>query len=77
MVVTRVAGTSPVAAMGVQAGDVIQSIDQKPATTPEEAATALKAAAKQGDILLLIDRHGGSEFLGLSMNNGGAPGSAG
>jgi serine protease Do len=76
VVVTRVASNSPVAAMGVQAGDVIQSIDRQPATSPQEAAGALKEAAKRGNILLLIDRGGASMFVGLSINNGG-PGNAG
>ncbi len=69
VVVLRVGANSPVAEMGVQAGDVIQSIDQKPATSPEEAAAALEAAAKRGNILLLINRHGASEFVGLSVNS--------
>jgi serine protease Do len=77
VVVARIANNSPIAAMGVEAGDVLQSIDQKPVTTPEAAAAALKAAAKRGNILLLIDRHGASEFVGLSINNGGSPGNAG
>ncbi len=77
VVVLRVKGNSPVAEMGVQAGDVIQSIDQKPATSPEEAAAALETAAKRGNILLLINRHGASEFVGLSINRNGSPGGAG
>jgi serine protease Do len=72
VVLIRVAGNSPVAAMGVQAGDVIQSIDQKPVTTPQQAAAALKEAAKSGNILLLINRRGASEFVGLSVENGAA-----
>jgi serine protease Do len=73
VVVTRVAANSPVAAMGVQAGDVVQSVDQKPVTTPQEAAEALTSAAKSGNVLLLINRRGASEFVGLSVENG-APG---
>ena len=72
VVVLRVANNSPVAEMGIQAGDVIQSIDQKPATSPEEAAAALEQAAKRGNILLLINRHGASEFVGLSVNSNGS-----
>ncbi len=74
VVVAQVASTSPVAAMGVQQGDVIQSIDKQPTTTPEEAAAALKQAAKRGNILLLIDRGGESLFVGLSVNNAGNAG---
>jgi serine protease Do len=68
--VTRVAANSPVASMGLQAGDVIQSVDQKPVTTPQQAAAALNEAAKSGNILLLINRHGASEFVGLSVEGG-------
>jgi serine protease Do len=68
--VTRVAANSPVASMGLQAGDVIQSVDQKPVTTPPQAAAALNEAAKSGNILLLINRHGASEFVGLSVEGG-------
>ena len=74
VVVAQVANNSPVAAMGVQQGDVIQSIDKQPATNPEEAAAALKQAAKRGNILLLIDRGGESHFVGLSVNNAGNAG---
>jgi serine protease Do len=70
VVVANVAADSPVAAMGVQPGDVIQSIDQRPATSPEEAAAALKEAAKRGNILLLINRGGANLFVGLTVRNG-------
>ena len=70
VVVTRVAADSPIASMGVQAGDIIQSVDQKPVATPQQAAASLKEAAKSGNILLLINRHGASEFVGLSVEGG-------
>jgi hypothetical protein len=55
---------------------VIASVDQEPVTTPEEAATELKEAAAQGDVLLLLDRHGVNEFVGLSVENNGIAGSS-
>ena len=76
VVVGRIAPDSPVRALGIQSGDVIVSIDQKPATNPEEAATQLKEAAAQGDVLLLLDRHGVNEFVGLSVENNGIAGSS-
>jgi serine protease Do len=76
VVVGRIAPDSPVRALGIQSGDVIVSIDQKPATNPEEAATELKEAAAQGDVLLLLDRHGVNEFVGLSVENNGIAGSS-
>jgi serine protease Do len=71
VVVGRIAPDSPAHALGIQPGDVIRSIDQKPVTTPEEAAGELKEAAAHGDVLLLLNRHGVDEFVGLSVENHG------
>ena len=71
VVVGRIAPDSPARALGIQPGDVIVSIDRKPATTPEAAAAELKEAAAHGDVLLLLNRHGASEFVGLSVENNG------
>jgi len=76
VVVGAVAGNSPAASLGIEPGDVIQSIDQKPAATPENAAQALKEAAAHGDILLLLNRQGASEFVSLSVENNGRLGSS-
>jgi len=76
VVVRRIAPESPARALGIQPGDVIVSIDQKPSTTPEEAAAELKEAAAQGDVLLLLNRHGVSQFVGLSVENNGMSGSS-
>jgi serine protease Do len=76
VVVGRVADNSPAASLGIQPGDVIESIDRKPVTTPREAAAEMKQAAAQGDILLLLNRHGTSEFVGLSVENNGMSGSS-
>ncbi len=77
VVVTQVAGDSPAGALGIQPGDVIMSIDRHPTSTPERAAAALKGAANKGTILLLLNRHGVTQFVGLSTTPGvgsGAPG---
>jgi serine protease Do len=71
VVVTNVARASPAGELGIRPGDVIQSIDQHAATTPQQAARELKEAAAKGNILLLLSRKGTSEFVGLSV----APGS--
>jgi serine protease Do len=76
VVVGRIATDSPVRALGIQPGDVIVSINQKPATTPEEAAAELKEAAAHGNVLLLLNRHGVSEFVGLSVENNAMSGSS-
>jgi serine protease Do len=73
--VGHVENDSPAGQLGVQPGDVIVSVDQQPVTTPKEAATRLKQAAAQGNVLLLINRHGTSQFVGLSIENNGTAGS--
>jgi serine protease Do len=74
VVVAAIAENSPARALGIAPGDVIVSIDQQPATTPTQAAALLQKAASRGNILLLLNRHGADEFVGLSIENGGAPG---
>jgi serine protease Do len=76
VVVGQVASGSPAGDLGIQSGDVIVSVDQRPVTTPEDAATQLKEAAAQGNVLLLLNRHGMSEFVGLSVENNGTAGSS-
>jgi len=72
VVVTKVANDSPAAALGIETGDVIMSVDQQPVKTPQEAAEQLKQAAAHGNILLLLNRHGTSQFVGLSVQSPGS-----
>ena len=67
VVVAKVANDSPAAALGIEQGDVIMSIDQQPVKTPQEAADRLKQAADNGNILLLLNRHGVNQFVALSV----------
>ncbi|HXP29953.1 MAG TPA: DegQ family serine endoprotease [Stellaceae bacterium] len=71
VVVDRVAPNSPLAALGVQPGDVIEQINQQPVRTPKEAADKLQAVrnAKGGNktVLLLLNRHGVNQYLALSV----------
>lgn len=76
VVVGQVASGSPAGDLGIQPGDVIVSVDQKPVTAPENAAAQLKEAAALGNVLLLLNRHGRSEFVGLSIENNGTAGSS-
>lgn len=76
VVVGQVTSGSLAGDLGVQPGDVIASVDQKPVTTPESAVTQLKEAAAQGNVLLLLNRHGMSQFVGLSVENNGTAGSS-
>src|SRR5207247_1709465 len=70
VVVTKVASDSPAASLGIEAGDVIMSIDQQPVKTPQEASEQLKQAAANGNILLLLNRRGTTQFVGLSVSPG-------
>ncbi|HTZ34674.1 MAG TPA: Do family serine endopeptidase [Stellaceae bacterium] len=74
VVVSRVEPDSPAGALGILPGDVIQSVDQKPATTPKETARLLQQGAASGSILLLLNRHGTSQFVGLSVGGANQPG---
>jgi serine protease Do len=71
VVVTEIAPNSPAATLGIQPGDVIMSIDRQPARAPDQAAAELKQAASKGNILLLLNRKGTSQFVGLSVSPGG------
>jgi serine protease Do len=66
-VVADVTPDSPAAALGIEPGDVIESVDQQPVKTPQQAAEALQQAAGKGNVLLLLNRHGTSQFLGLTI----------
>jgi serine protease Do len=70
VVVTSVANSSPFAHEGLQAGDIIQSIDQEPVVSPKEAAKKLDAAraGKGKSVLLLINRNGNNAYLAVSMD---------
>jgi serine protease Do len=72
VVVTKVAGDSPADSLGIRPGDVIVSVDQQPARTPLQAAAELKEAAAKGNVLLLLNRNGANEFVGLSVNGTGS-----
>jgi serine protease Do len=74
VVVAGIAEDSPLAATGVQPGDVIVSVNQQPVQRPAQAAQALGKAAEQKQVLLLINRRGSQQFVGLSIGNGAQQG---
>jgi hypothetical protein len=43
---------------------------------PKGVAVQLKEAVEHGNVLLLLNRHGTSQFVGLSVENDGTAGSS-
>jgi serine protease Do len=56
--------------LGLRSGDVVVSIDQHPVHSPQEAARKLKeiAESKQKNVLLLLNRRGVTEYVGLNLS---------
>jgi len=56
---------------GIRPGDVIESINRHPVTSPEEAIGKLKQALtnEQKNVLMLINRHGTNRYLALPLEN--------
>jgi serine protease Do len=73
VIVAAVAADSPLAAIGIAAGDIIESINQQPVTSPKEASAILDRAQKgkggQQSLLLLINRGGVNEYIAMSADN--------
>ncbi len=69
VVVTNVQQDSPAADLGIEPGDVIVAINQQPVSNPGEAAQKLREAQQSGNkhLLLLLNRHGTNEYIGLSV----------
>jgi len=72
VIVTNVASDSSAAMAGIEPGDVIVQVDQKPVKTPQQAAAELRQAAAKDNILLLLNRQGKSQFVGLSVGGSGS-----
>ena len=60
-----IAEKSPAAVIGLLPGDVLTSINREPVFNPAEATAKLKAAAADGDVLILVNRHGDAQFMVL------------
>ena len=56
---------------GIRPGDVIESINQQPVNSPEEAIARLKRTltTEQKNVLMLINRHGTNRYLATSLDN--------
>jgi len=68
VLVRSISDASPFNEVDLRPGDVIVAVNQQPVTSPEEAASKLKAAMSGPDkrVLLLLNRHGSSEYVALS-----------
>jgi serine protease Do len=69
VVVTRVDSGSPAEDVGLNSGDVLVAVDQEPVNSPQEAAAKLKeiAASPKTSALLLLNRHGVTQYVGVSL----------
>jgi serine protease Do len=67
VIVTAIGDESPLAAIDLLPGDVIESIDQQPVVSPDDARARLMEAAAGKTVLMLVNRHGASHYLALSL----------
>ena len=72
VLISGVDDNSPAEAIGLRRGDVLVSINQQPVRTPQEAAEKLKEIAKspQKNVLLLLNRHGVTQYVGVNLGKG-------
>ena len=74
VIVTSVADNSPLADLGLQRGDVIESVNQKPVSSPSEVVSALnnaKNSKSDDNVLFLLNRNGVNQYVALSLSNQG------
>ncbi|PKU22486.1 trypsin-like peptidase domain-containing protein [Telmatospirillum siberiense] len=60
---------SAAAAIGLLPGDVVISIDKQPTAQPAAAMQKLRAATGEGDVLILVNRHGANQFMVLPVQS--------
>jgi serine protease Do len=71
VVVERVDSGSPADDVGLSGGDVLVAVNQQPVDTPQEAAARLKeiAASPRKSALLLLNRRGVTQYVGVSLGD--------
>ena len=57
---------SPATAIGLMPGDVVVSINRQTINDPARATNLLLGAATEGEVLILVNRHGDSQFMVLT-----------
>jgi serine protease Do len=70
VVIGGIAEKSPGAMIGLLPGDVLVSVNRDPVANAAEAIAKLKAAAPEGDVLILVNRHGDAQFMVLPTSGG-------
>ena len=72
VVVGRVDNGSAAENGGVSDGDIVVAINQEPVNTPQQAAAKLNEAAHSSkkSALLLLNRHGVTEYVGVNLDGG-------
>jgi serine protease Do len=70
VVVTAIDEDGPFADLDLLPGDVIEAINQKPVTSPEDAMVRLREALPGGrkNVVMLINRHGTDHYVTMSMD---------
>jgi serine protease Do len=76
-VVTAIGDDSPLGALDLLPGDVIEKIDQQPVASPRDARAKLEAATAGNTVVMLVNRHGTSHYLALSLKNDSGDGRKG
>jgi serine protease Do len=69
--VTAVADKSPAPDLGIKVGDIIESINQQPVASPQQAADLLRdlKSGRAASALVLMNRHGVNQYVALSGEN--------
>jgi S1-C subfamily serine protease len=70
VVVTAIDDDSPFADLDLLPGDVIEAINQRPVTSPDDALAKFREAAASGrkSVMMLINRHGTDHYLATSID---------
>jgi serine protease Do len=66
VVVSDLVPGSPAARLGLQPGDIIESVNRVAIETPDAAEARLRDAVAGGAVVLFVDRDGAGQFVGMS-----------